>query len=125
MIIQCYAFIILQYINMCTQGGNICISGARDRSLVCWKLSTKENERESYTSIDFAHNGWIWDLAAIDNTVYSCSWDQSVKAWTLTSTGLAHFKTYEMYMKTKLVIFAALVMGRPSEEGTNIFVHKR
>lgn len=115
---------MLQYINICIQDGNICISGARDRSLVCWKLSTEENYSENYTCIDFAHDGWIWDLAAIDNTVYSCSWDQSVKAWTLTSTGLVHFKTYEMYMRTKLIIFVALVMERPSEEGTN-FIHKR
>ncbi|XP_050486863.1 F-box/WD repeat-containing protein 9-like [Bombus huntii] len=89
------------------QGGNICISGARDRSLVCWKLPTKENETETFTSIEFAHNGWIWDLAAIDNTVYSCSWDQSVKAWTLTSTGLVHFKTYEMIVGGALLCVAS------------------
>ncbi|KAK1118446.1 hypothetical protein K0M31_015144 [Melipona bicolor] len=89
------------------QDGNICISGARDRSLVCWKLSTEENYSENYTCIDFAHDGWIWDLAAIDDTVYSCSWDQSVKAWTLTSTGLVHFKTYEMIVSGALLCVAS------------------
>ncbi|CAL7949530.1 unnamed protein product [Xylocopa violacea] len=89
------------------QDGNICISGARDRSLVCWKLSTKENERESHTCIDFAHDGWIWDLTAIDNTIYSCSWDQTIKAWTLTNSGLAHFKTYEMIVSGALLCIAS------------------
>lgn len=32
-----------------------------------------------------AHAGWIWDLTAVDvdsaNTVYSASWDNTVKAW--------------------------------------------
>lgn len=74
--------------------------------MVCWKLSTKENERESHTCINSAHNGWIWDLAAIDNTVYSCSWDHNVKAWTLTSTGLIHFKTYKMYMSWLFSLFS-------------------
>lgn len=89
------------------QDGNICISGARDRSLVCWKLPTEENEREKSMTIGSAHNGWIWDLAAIDNTVYSCSWDQSIKAWTLTNTGLVHFKTYDMIVLGALLCMAS------------------
>ncbi|OAD56971.1 F-box/WD repeat-containing protein 9, partial [Eufriesea mexicana] len=89
------------------QDGNICISGARDRTLVCWKLPTAENEKDSYTCIELAHNGWIWDLAAIDNTVYSCSWDQTVKAWTLTNTGLVPFKTYDMAISGALLCIAS------------------
>ncbi|XP_003707325.1 F-box/WD repeat-containing protein 9 [Megachile rotundata] len=85
------------------QNGNICISGARDRSLACWRLPTKENERENSTCIEFAHNGWIWDLTAIDNMVYSCSWDKTIKAWTLTDTGLVHFKTYEIIVTGALL----------------------
>lgn len=77
------------------QGGTTCISGARDRSLVYWKLSTQENECEKAVSIQQAHNGWIWDLTAIDNTIYSCSWDHSIKSWLFTDTGLVHLKTYE------------------------------
>lgn len=84
-----------------------------------WKLPENENERGSTKYINSAHDGWIWDLTAIGNTVYSCSWDQSVKAWTLTNTGLVFLRKYEMYMRTELVIFAALVMGRLSEEGMN------
>lgn len=111
-------------ISMYIQDGNICISGARDRSLSCWKLPTKE-ECDVTTCIESAHDGWIWDLTSIDKMVYSCSWDKTVKAWSLTNTGLVHFKTYEMYMRTKLVIFVALVRGRLSEEGMNTFVSKR
>ncbi|XP_076667010.1 F-box/WD repeat-containing protein 9 isoform X2 [Andrena cerasifolii] len=86
--------------------GNICISGARDRSLVCWTLPTTETEKESVTCIDFAHDGWIWDLAAIDNTIYSCSWDNTVKAWTLTDTDLVHVKTYNMINSGALLCLA-------------------
>lgn len=85
------------------QNGNICISGARDRSLACWRLPTAENERENSTCIELAHNGWIWDLTAIDNMVYSCSWDKTIKAWALTGAGLAHFKTYEMIITGALL----------------------
>ncbi|EFN85847.1 F-box/WD repeat-containing protein 9 isoform X1 [Harpegnathos saltator] len=76
-------------------GGTTCISGARDRSLVYWKLPTQEYESEKAACIEQAHNGWIWDLTAIDNTIYSCSWDHTIKSWLLTNTGLVHLKTYE------------------------------
>ncbi|KOC64775.1 F-box/WD repeat-containing protein 9, partial [Habropoda laboriosa] len=86
---------------------NICVSGARDRSLVWWRLPTKENERENATCIDFAHDGWIWDLAAINDTIYSCSWDQTVKSWTLTTTGLLPYQTYEMARSCALLCVAS------------------
>ena len=88
------------------QDGSICISGARDRSLACWKLPTKE-EWEITTCIESAHDGWIWDLTSIDKMVYSCSWDKTVKAWTLTNTGLVHFKTYEMIVTGALLCVAS------------------
>lgn len=80
--------------------GTICIAGARDRTLLYWKLPSHENpsssENGNTVCTDSAHNGWIWDLTAIDNTIYSCSWDQSVKSWMLINTGLVKLKTYEM-----------------------------
>ncbi|KZC06275.1 F-box/WD repeat-containing protein 9, partial [Dufourea novaeangliae] len=85
------------------QDGNVCISGARDRTLVCWKLPTKDNEKENVTRINNAHNGWIWDLTSIDDTVYSCSWDQTVKAWGLTDCGLVHIRTYEKFVPGSLL----------------------
>ncbi|XP_076164962.1 F-box/WD repeat-containing protein 9 isoform X2 [Ptiloglossa arizonensis] len=76
--------------------GHICISGARDRSMVCWRLPTEENESECVTCKPEAHNGWVWGLTAMENIVYSCSWDQTVKAWALTHSGLIQTKTYQM-----------------------------
>ena len=72
------------------------MSGGRDRSLVLWKIPEDVNSEQ----IDFktkinAHNGWIWDLTAIDDTVFSCSWDGTVKAWVATNTGLEHLTSYE------------------------------
>ncbi|XP_031825269.1 F-box/WD repeat-containing protein 9 isoform X2 [Nomia melanderi] len=85
------------------QNGSICISGARDRSLVCWKLPGEGSEKENVTRVDLAHDGWIWDLTSIDNIVYSCGWDQSVKAWRLTNTGLVKFMTYDMIVTGALL----------------------
>ncbi|XP_072743114.1 F-box/WD repeat-containing protein 9 [Anoplolepis gracilipes] len=72
-------------------GGTAYIAGARDRSLTYRKF-TKDT---GFCNIDSAHNGWIWDLTTIDNIIYSCSWDQSVKSWVLTDSGLLQQKTYK------------------------------
>ncbi|OXU19368.1 hypothetical protein TSAR_015342 [Trichomalopsis sarcophagae] len=82
--------------------GTVCISGGRDRSLVLCKLSSEE-EQNSCMSVINAHEGWIWDLTAINDTIYSCSWDRSVKAWSLTSTGLIPLTTYEMIVSGALL----------------------
>ncbi|XP_012258692.2 F-box/WD repeat-containing protein 9-like isoform X2 [Athalia rosae] len=76
--------------------GKICISGARDRSLVYWVLPNEENDNNQLKITNDAHDGWIWDLTAIDDTIYSCSWDRTIKAWKLTETGLIHATNYEM-----------------------------
>ena len=95
-------FYIMLFLNddFYSQNGTICIAGARDRTLLYWKLPSHENppssENGNTVCTDSAHNGWIWDLTAIDNTIYSCSWDQSVKTWMLINTGLVKLKTYEM-----------------------------
>ncbi|XP_078035302.1 F-box/WD repeat-containing protein 9 [Augochlora pura] len=87
--------------------GNICISGARDRSLVCWKLPNSEDEEENVKRINCAHNGWIWDITSIENTIYSCSWDRTVKAWKLTNSGLVHLETYDKFMDGALLSVAS------------------
>ncbi|XP_071634063.1 F-box/WD repeat-containing protein 9-like [Temnothorax longispinosus] len=46
--------------------------------------------------VDSAHDELITDLTAIDNTIYSCSFDPSIKSWMLTNTGLVHQRTYDM-----------------------------
>ncbi|XP_058802168.1 F-box/WD repeat-containing protein 9-like [Phymastichus coffea] len=83
--------------------GNICVSGGRDRTLVLYRLSSQEDSQHDTVSIGNAHDGWIWDLTAIENTIYSCSWDRSVKAWALTEAGLEHVTTYEMIVQNALL----------------------
>jgi F-box/WD-40 domain protein 9 len=68
------------------QSGLLCVSGSRDRSIVLWDLSDVLNggtEVPFQMSTD-AHKGWIWKLASCGETVYSCSWDTTIKAWNLT-----------------------------------------
>ncbi|OWR43533.1 F-box/WD repeat-containing protein 9-like [Danaus plexippus] len=79
--------------------GNICISGGRDRCLALWNVGDirpEVNNEESLlkdikpTKIRHdAHTGWVWDLATdeVDNAsiVYSASWDNTVKAWDISS----------------------------------------
>lgn len=105
--------------------GTTCISGARDRTLVYWKLPSHENECEKSACIDLAHNGWIWDLAAIDNTIYSCSWDQSVKSWLLTNTGLVQQRIYEMHIPGALLCVSSCperAVFATGSYGRNVFV---
>lgn len=59
------------------------------------KLSKEDGQIDSKTVLN-AHDGWIWDLTAIRNNVYSCSWDRSVKAWDMTNTGLLPLTSYDM-----------------------------
>ncbi|XP_021912837.1 F-box/WD repeat-containing protein 9-like isoform X2 [Zootermopsis nevadensis] len=66
--------------------GLLCVSGSRDRSIMLWDLSNVLNggtEVPYQVSTD-AHKGWIWQLASCGETVYSCSWDTTIKAWNLT-----------------------------------------
>ncbi|XP_076637420.1 F-box/WD repeat-containing protein 9-like [Colletes latitarsis] len=89
------------------QNGDICIFGTEDQFLMCWKLPTEENKRESVTYEHYAHNERISGLTAIEDTVYSCSWDRTIKAWTLTNTGLANSKTYETVVSDALLCIAS------------------
>lgn len=85
------------------QDGTAYIAGARDRSLTYCNFACKDVVwKDTLTSIGSAHNGWIWDVTTIDNTIYSCSWDQTVKSWMLADTGLMHQKTYKMYTITNV-----------------------
>ncbi|XP_046999683.1 F-box/WD repeat-containing protein 9-like isoform X1 [Schistocerca americana] len=63
-------------------GGQLCVSGSRDRSLALWDL-TSTGSVNGYLRQD-AHSGWIWALlpdAKEPGTLYSCSWDYTVKCW--------------------------------------------
>ncbi|CAK1540218.1 unnamed protein product [Leptosia nina] len=89
--------------------GEICVSGGRDRSLAMWnvlEMSTSADIKPMKIRHD-AHAGWVWDLAA-DNTdcattVYSASWDNTVKAWDITSD-LTCVETFKCGMSALSVV---------------------
>ncbi|GBP84824.1 hypothetical protein EVAR_32723_1 [Eumeta japonica] len=113
-------------LNLPVENGKLCISGGRDRSLILWDMSTIKPADEFeciHTSIKNqpakicadAHLGWVWDLAADSEnaatTVYSASWDNTVKAWDL-NNGLAPLQTFQCGMSALSVVTSSnLVMA--------------
>jgi len=80
----------------------------RDGSLLYSKLpSPGENPSEikCLTKIKFANGKSICDLTAINNTIYSCSLDQSVRSWVF-DTDLFKHRTYTVYAKLSLSIIS-------------------
>ncbi|XP_071565478.1 uncharacterized protein [Temnothorax nylanderi] len=65
------------------------------------------HEIENSARIKFAHDSDIRGLTAIDNTIYSCSYDNTVKSWGLTNTGLTHQRIYDLYVIAELFLSAA------------------
>ncbi|XP_069700285.1 F-box/WD repeat-containing protein 9-like isoform X4 [Periplaneta americana] len=65
--------------------GLVCVSGSRDRSIVVWDLTKAHSGGTdiSYHITADAHKGWIWKLASCGETIYSCSWDTTIKSWKL------------------------------------------
>ncbi|XP_063238516.1 F-box/WD repeat-containing protein 9-like [Bacillus rossius redtenbacheri] len=65
--------------------GSLCVSGARDRSLVVWRLPPRDEEGPpSSATKAAAHEGWIWQLVSPgEEALYSASWDHTVKLWDL------------------------------------------
>lgn len=60
-----------------------CISASRDRSMVIWNPTKSTGRFPEYVQKDGVHQGWIWRLRYDGNRLYSCSWDNTVKVWTV------------------------------------------
>lgn len=74
------------------KGGDLCISGSRDRAVGVWSLNALTDPTEAgYSKKSFkqtldGHRGWVWCLSS-DPTgaprVCSGSWDSKIKLWDL------------------------------------------
>jgi F-box/WD-40 domain protein 9 len=62
------------------------VSGSRDRNIILWDLSNvlDGGTEVPYQTSSNGHKGWVWNLASCGETVYSCSWDSTVRSWQLT-----------------------------------------
>ncbi|XP_068083329.1 F-box/WD repeat-containing protein 9 [Anabrus simplex] len=70
--------------------GSLLISGSRDHSLIAWNLENVHEDCDTFspTIIKNAHDGWVWNLAAKHDVLFSCSWDATVKTWQVEEGGL-------------------------------------
>lgn len=70
------------------------MTGSRDRTLALWdtKSILKDNLNTPLTLRMNAHTGWIWDLHDDGSTLYSASWDKTVKLWDI-ATSLTNLST--------------------------------
>jgi WD40 repeat protein len=63
------------------------LTGARDRQIVLWDLSTNW----VCVPIEKAHDGWIWSISCPKYNVYtffSAGWDSTVKKWQITEASI-------------------------------------
>ncbi|XP_071565475.1 F-box/WD repeat-containing protein 9-like [Temnothorax nylanderi] len=86
------------------------------------QLSSREklfHEIENSAGIAMGHHSHsITDLTAIDNTIYSCSYDNTVKSWGLTNTGLTHQRIYDLRRSDNLHSLLSRISSCPE---SNLF----
>ncbi|XP_071565468.1 F-box/WD repeat-containing protein 9-like isoform X2 [Temnothorax nylanderi] len=60
------------------------------------------HEIENSARIKHAHDTCIEEMTAIDNTIYGCDFNNAVKSWVLTNTGLVHQRIYDLQRSDRL-----------------------
>lgn len=68
-------------------GGSSCVTGSRDRDLKIWDVRDQDTPAEGHNlllhSVPVAHDGWIWALHCVGNTLHTSSFDSTFKSWDL------------------------------------------
>ncbi|XP_044742011.1 F-box/WD repeat-containing protein 9-like [Chrysoperla carnea] len=73
------------------ENGSLVVSGSRDRGIALCNLSYARRVPEDAHLIDLshvllkpdAHGGWVWSIKSVDRDLYTGSWDNTIKVWSL------------------------------------------
>ncbi|XP_024888217.1 F-box/WD repeat-containing protein 9-like, partial [Temnothorax curvispinosus] len=91
------------------------------RDLLYKKLPSRKilsHKIKNFARIKFAHDTCIEEMTAIDNTIYSCGADNTVKSWELTNTGLLWKSTYNLQRSDRLDSILCCISSCPK---SNLF----
>ncbi|XP_011305824.1 F-box/WD repeat-containing protein 9-like [Fopius arisanus] len=83
--------------------GQTCITGGRDRLLICWSLTQPGEEPCDQLCSGLGHEGWIWNITSMDDVIYSSSWDKTIRSWDVTGNSLTPIKSHEMNVQGALL----------------------
>ncbi|XP_071653470.1 F-box/WD repeat-containing protein 9-like [Temnothorax longispinosus] len=92
------------------------------RDLLYKKLPSRKilsHKIKNSARIKFAHDTCIEEMTAIDNTIYSCGADNTVRSWVLTNTGLNRQRIYDLQRSDRLDSTLMCISSCPK---SNLFV---
>uniref|UniRef100_A0A131YW94 F-box and WD-40 domain protein 9 n=1 Tax=Rhipicephalus appendiculatus TaxID=34631 RepID=A0A131YW94_RHIAP len=79
--------------------GSACVTGSRDRDLKVWNVRDQNTVAEGHDlllhSRPDAHEGWIWALHYVGNTLFTSSFDSTLKLWDV-DCGLARIDSFNV-----------------------------